>query len=554
MCLAPDGGGSGGMPSGPRPNTILGDGGTAPAAPSLPQHSVPTPAPQPALGELDIDTPIAPSPPSRDFASTGARAGARALDGPPPGGDPLMPPASFIDEDGAESAPPFATVTGPAPKPLPVPKAKSFIPQTTLPAAPITPGGPLPAPGPIGAARRAWPRRASGSAPSLRRTRSLGPGPESAKPPAPTIPAPTVPKPILDFDADGKSAHIRPTFPGAHVTHPIDSAKQMAAFIKGVEGADPATIRRHGLDPARVGILRDMLRVARGGGSQDGRDFGPVMELRQRIEALPDTGRNDADYFRFLLDGVQRHASHPAKVEESLSHAYRLFQNHTPQPEPDLGRVGDFVLEVTPAGDVRDAMQGIGRAYTAFGKGNTAEGVAALASTFGATARGVTGPLGKLAARAAEAGLDTPLGKRLTKQLQAELPRHAFQLALRHAAKWDKLPADLRDTVRDVVATNAGPAAKAGQDMVMQALDKGHSLQEALGMGMYSALSGALLNAAGKSGPVKRLIADARGQIEQSKLDALVLDIIGKKFTGEMQRTMDEFVTDKFARERQRTD
>ena len=30
MCLTPDGGGSGGMPSGLRPKTILGDGGSAP--------------------------------------------------------------------------------------------------------------------------------------------------------------------------------------------------------------------------------------------------------------------------------------------------------------------------------------------------------------------------------------------------------------------------------------------------------------------------------------------------------------------------------------------
>ena len=74
MCLAPDGGGSGGVPSGLRPKTILGDGSSAPANPPLP------PLPQPPV---------------------------------------------------------------PAPRPLPAPRRKSFIPSTTLPAAPITPGGPL---------------------------------------------------------------------------------------------------------------------------------------------------------------------------------------------------------------------------------------------------------------------------------------------------------------------------------------------------------------------------------------------------------------------------
>ena len=46
MCLAPDGGGSGGMPSELRPKTILGDGGSAPAnppLPPLPQPPVPAP-------------------------------------------------------------------------------------------------------------------------------------------------------------------------------------------------------------------------------------------------------------------------------------------------------------------------------------------------------------------------------------------------------------------------------------------------------------------------------------------------------------------------------
>ena len=48
MCLAPDGGGSGGMPSGLRPKTILGDGGSAPANPPLPPlPQPPVPAPRP---------------------------------------------------------------------------------------------------------------------------------------------------------------------------------------------------------------------------------------------------------------------------------------------------------------------------------------------------------------------------------------------------------------------------------------------------------------------------------------------------------------------------
>ncbi len=47
MCLAPDGRGSGDVPSGLRPNKILGDGGSAPANPPLPPLlQLPVPAPR----------------------------------------------------------------------------------------------------------------------------------------------------------------------------------------------------------------------------------------------------------------------------------------------------------------------------------------------------------------------------------------------------------------------------------------------------------------------------------------------------------------------------
>ena len=87
-------------------------------------------------------------------------------------------------------------------------------------------------------------------------------------------------------------------------------------FTKDFDDTDLAiTSEIVGLDPERTALLRDILRAADVADEDDVRDIETAASnLRTRIDALPDTGRNDRARFEQFLDGAVRASGIPGAV------------------------------------------------------------------------------------------------------------------------------------------------------------------------------------------------------------------------------------------------
>ena len=87
-------------------------------------------------------------------------------------------------------------------------------------------------------------------------------------------------------------------------------------FTKDFDDTDLAiTSEIVGLDPERTALLRDILRAADIADEDDVSDIETAAaNLRVRIDALPDTGRNDRARFEQFLDGAVRASGIPGAV------------------------------------------------------------------------------------------------------------------------------------------------------------------------------------------------------------------------------------------------
>ncbi len=300
--------------------------------------------------------------------------------------------------------------------------------------------------------------------------------------------------------------------PAARVTQPVETTAEMRVFLDRIAEADPQTFaaraRAAGLDPRRVEILRDILDL-----SADRvpavEDVDPFAQIEAKIDALP---------------------------------------------EPNLKRLGELVLELTPVGDVVDVAEGIQEAYDAFDKGDTVRGLTALAKIGGAGLRAGTGPAGKITAGFLTGAARSKLGRRAAATLQPIVLRLGYQwkmgstLAKAGIQNW--LPAPARAELAKALETNAGPVAKAAQDMILRGLKEGRSVNDALSMGVYSALASSIIETSRKSPVLTRMIAEGQSTLVTGQLDKVLYDTMGIAIVGQARKAVNEYLSDAFAKAR----